>query len=74
MVDSRTIVPAREFINKLQPKNYGLSKVGNNIIWMNGIKGYSTPVAEMDESGSSWVFMRDVCDKVGASFDLIKPN
>lgn len=72
VVNNRTIVPAREFISKLHPKNFGLSKLGNNISWMSGVTRYSTPVAEIDENGSSWVFLRDVCDKVGASFDMIK--
>jgi len=72
VVNSRTIVPAREFINKLQPKNYALTKIGNNIVWMNGIKKYSTAVAEIDENGSSWIFLRDVCDKTGAIFLLLK--
>jgi len=70
--NSRTIVPARAFINKLMPKNYALAKVGGNIVWMNGIKGYSTKVAEVDESGNAWIFLRDICEKTGAKFELIR--
>ncbi len=72
VVNSRTIVPAREFINKLQPKNYALMKVGKNIVWMNGLKKYSASVAEIDESGTAWIFLREVCDKTGATFTLIR--
>ena len=70
--NDRTIVPAREFINKLQPKNYALSKFGNNIIWMAGLKKYSAQIAEIDEQGSAWVFLREVCDKTGATFEIIR--
>jgi hypothetical protein len=61
-----------EFINKLQPKNYALMKIGSNIVWMSGIKKYSAAVAEIDEEGSAWVFLREVCDKTGATFELIR--
>ena len=72
VTNDRTIVPAREFINKLQPKNYALSKFGNNIIWMAGLKKYSVQIAEIDEQGSAWVFLREVCDKTGATFEIIR--
>jgi len=47
-------------------------KVGKNIVWMNGLKKYSASVAEIDESGSAWIFLREVCDKTGATFTLIR--
>jgi hypothetical protein len=39
---------------------------------MSGIKKYSAAVAEIDEEGSAWVFLREVCDKTGATFELIR--
>lgn len=70
--NSKTIVPARAFITQLMPKNYALTKIGNNIAWMNGIKGYTASVAEVDEQGNAWVFLREVCEKTGAKFELVR--
>jgi hypothetical protein len=39
---------------------------------MNGIKGYTTSVAEVDDQGNAWVFLREVCEKTGATFELVR--
>jgi hypothetical protein len=71
VVNNRTLVPIRKFLDTVTPKYSKLIKIGKKVYWNIGLSVYSTQVAEVDENGASWVYLRDVCNVLNASFEKI---
>lgn len=70
IVNNRTIVPVRPFLTKLGGHS-GLVRLGNRVNWFKGIRPYSLGIADFDENGSAWVYLRDLCNLIGATFEKI---
>lgn len=66
ILNGRTIVPARDFIEFVGGK--GIGKLGDNIVWFKGILPLKATAADIDDNGSAWVYLTDVCNTMGIKY------
>ena len=62
--DSRLMVRARDFLTSLDARS-AFSVIRSNLIWTSMKGKHELAIAEIDEKGSSWIYVRDVANIMG---------